>query len=408
MYREIEASQTLLINTQSKYLELKGEQIFKFGFGQSPFMPPLKVIQALRDAAHDKSYTEVQGDPELRNRMAEFHRKHNGLRVLPENIFVAPGSKTLLFNILVAFEKADVLIPAPAWVSYAPQAKLAGHNLLKIKTTFEDRWRVLPDAIENALKEKRHEATVLFLNYPGNPDGLTYNHTELSELARCAEKNDLLVLSDEIYGLLDHHESHQSFASFYPGKTITTTGLSKWCGAGGWRLGAAFLSDSIDPQFKEALLGIGSETYSCAPAPVQQAAKIAYESYSEMRDYLSWQNGILASIGNYCADQLAHADIRVHRPEGGFYLFPDFSPLKDQLHKRGITTSGELCSRILTDTGIALLPASAFGFEEACMAARLAYVDFTPPEESTAFEMEIHCPKLIEGMERLGHWIGRI
>ena len=69
---------------------------------------------------------------------------------------------------------------------------------------------------------------------------------ELSELAQCAEKNDVLVLSDEIYGLLDHSSEHQSFASFYPRKTITTTGLSKWCGAGGWRLGAAFLSDSLD------------------------------------------------------------------------------------------------------------------------------------------------------------------
>ena len=408
MYREIEASQTLLINTQSKYLESTGEQIFKFGFGQSPFMPPARVVESLRKVAHDKSYTAVQGDLELRNLMAAFHKEHNGLEVLPDNIFVAPGSKILLFNILMAFENADVLIPSPAWVSYAPQAKLAGHHLVKVKTTFEKRWRIHPEDIEEALRQKHHKASILILNYPGNPDGLTYSREELKELALCADRNDILVLSDEIYGLLNHNQSHYSFASFYPRKTITTTGLSKWCGAGGWRLGAAFLSESIDRKFKEAFLGIGSETYSCAPAPVQQAAKSAYESYSAVENYLSWQNGILKSIGMYCAEQLAEVGLLVHPPEGGFYLFPDFSPHEETLRKKGIETCNDLCSLILLETGVALLPANAFGFDESCMAARLAYVDFAPPDELISFYLERDCPRVIEGITRIKAWIRRL
>ena len=113
-----------------------------------------------------------------------------------------------------------------------------------------------------------------------------------------------------------------------PERTITTTGLSKWCGGGGWRFGAAFLYENIEPEFKQVLIGIGSETYSCAPAPVQMAAKVAYQNYDDTLEYLSKQTNILKQIGNYCSEQLNASKARVHAPEGGFYLFLDFSILQ--------------------------------------------------------------------------------
>ena len=327
MYREVEESQTLLINTQSKILAAQNKKVIKFGFGQSPFLPPKDVLEALEKSVHHKEYSSVQGDLELRELMAEFHRKHNGLEVEPDNILVAPGSKILIYNVLLAFEKADVFIPAPAWVSYAPQAKLVGHNIIKVPTSFEERWRVSAKALNEAAKSKQHKASILIFNYPGNPDGLTYDEQELIELAKAAKSLGILVIADEIYGLLDHEFSHLSFANYYPERTITTTGLSKWCGAGGWRFGAAFLYKNIEPALKQALIGIGSETYSCAPTPVQIAAKAAYKDYDQTKSYLDYQIRILKQIGNFCADRLNAADIRVHSPQGGFYLFPDFSQL---------------------------------------------------------------------------------
>jgi len=408
MYRKIEESQTLLINTRTKELTDQNKRIIKFGFGQSPFMPPKSVLEALANSVHHKEYSSVQGDFELRKNIAQFHNLHNKLHVAPENILIAPGSKILIFNILMSIEEADVFIPAPSWVSYAPQAKLAGHNIIKLNTSFEERWRIVPTTLREAALNKKHKVSIIILNYPGNPDGLTYTEDEIIEIAKVAKALDILVISDEIYGLLNHNQEHISFANYYPERTITTTGLSKWCGAGGWRFGAAFLYENIEPEFKQALIGIGSETYSCAPTPVQMAAKVAYKSYNEIENYLNMQTNILKQIGNFCAEQLNAIEIRVHPPQGGFYLFPDFSLHKEKLYANGIKTSNELCQRLLNDTGVSLLPASAFGFDQKYLAARLAYVDFQEPSENVKFDLMVNCPNVIVGIDEICDWISKL
>ncbi len=337
-----------------------------------------------------------------------FHYAHNGLKVEADNVVVAPGSKILIFNILLAFQKADVFIPAPAWVSYAPQAKLAGHHIIKLPTSFEERWRITPQVIHDAAANKRVKPSVLILNYPGNPDGLTYSEAELLELAKAVSKYNMLVISDEIYGLLDHGNAHLSFATFYPQRTVTTTGLSKWCGAGGWRFGAALISNGMEPSFKQTLLGIGSETYSCAPVPVQMAARVAYQDYNEIKPYISRQIQILKEIGNYCSEQLRKSNIKVHPPQGAFYLFLDFSLFQEKFKKKGIGTSNEVCSKLLADTGVVLLPSIAFGFEATFLGARMAYVDFDEPGKGERFSMKEHCPRIIKGIEALCLWIAEI
>ncbi len=225
------------------------------------------------------------------------------------------------------------------------------------------------------------------------------------ELAHVARTHGMMVISDEIYGLLDHKNTHLSFAAFYPERTITTTGLSKWCGAGGWRLGAALLSEGLEPELKEALLGIGSETYSCAPVPVQMAAKVAYQDYATIKSYIHWQTRILKAIGHYCCEKLVNAGIKVHPPEGGFYLFLDFSEFQDQLKKRGIATSNAMCSALLDEKGVVLLPSQAFGFEPSFPGARLAYVDFDEPPSDLPFDMKAHAPKISGGIRALVDWV---
>lgn len=405
MFHKVTESQTLLINNQSKDMELKNLKVIKFGFGQSPFLPPSFVIEELKNFANRKEYSSVQGDLKLRENVANFHYKFNKLEINPENIFIAPGSKILLYNIMKSFIDADVLIPAPAWVSYAPQAKLIGHHVITLKTSFEKRWRIDSHIITEAIKNKKNNATILILNYPGNPDGLTYNQIELEEITKVARKHDIYIISDEIYGFLNHNKTHDSIAKYYPEKTITTTGISKWCGAGGWRLGIAILSKDVCKDFKKAFTGIGSETYSCAPIPVQMATKLAYGEFDKSMNYLNWQIEILKEIGNYCFKELTTTNVKLHQPEGGFYLFPDFSNYSDKFHSNNIYTSTDMCEKLLNDTGVVLLPAAEFGFEKEYFAARLAYVDFENPKMNKDFNLQNNAPKVVEGIQLIKNWL---
>lgn len=416
--REVEKSQTLLLNEQSRNLETSGREVFKFGFGQSPFLPPERAIAALQQNAARKDYSPVQGILPLREKIAEFHRTAENIDIDASRVLVAPGSKILIYAVMAAFKNADVLIPAPSWVSYRPQATLLGHASIPVETTAANRWRITPQSVENAVQQKKDAATpsVLILNYPGNPDGLTYSATELKALAEAFRKHRILVVSDEIYGMLDHAGNHRSLALDYPEGTIVTGGLSKWCGAGGWRLGVALLPKSLDGEFKEVMLGIASETYSCAAYPVQLAACEAYQWDSVTQNYLVHQRRILSLIGNWISAALQQNGIIAHAPQGGFYLFLDFSNLTGAFTQAGITTSQQLCERLLTETGVALLPGDAFGMDTAHLCARLAYVEFDGVAALAASEktglgkaldenfLRQYAGKTVRGIETLCAW----
>ena len=414
----VEKSATLLINEQSRIRESSGQSIIKFGFGQSPFLPPAFVVDALKQEAARKEYAPVQGLETLRKSVATFHNQVNGLSCSAADVLIAPGSKILIFNILACFKQLDVFIPGPSWVSYQPQAELLNHRVFRLNTSFEKRWRVLPEDLDKAFSKKTDPSvpTVLMLNFPGNPDGLTYRADELKSLAETAKRLNIIVIADEIYGLLDHYDQHISLAIYYPEGTITTTGLSKWCGAGGWRIGAAIVPPELGVDFKETLLGIASETYSCAPTPMQLAAIEAYNWKAETADYLTKQRAILRGIGNYCFERLTVMGVRLHAPEGGFYLFPDFEAFADKFKAKGLLTATDMCSAMLTDVGVALLPSGSFGLSDTYFAARLAYVDFVPTYNSensvdvlsADFVLERDAPRIVEGMDRMEKWLAAL
>lgn len=378
IYRSVEKSQTLLLNEQSRNLESTGKEVFKFGFGQSPFPPLERAIEALKANAAAKAYSPVQGIPELREKIAAFHAEIDGIDITADRVLVAPGSKILLYATMAAYERLDVLIPAPAWVSYAPQAHLLRHNIIPVETQETGRWRVTAAALEKAVRGKPDASvpSLLILTYPGNPDGLTYEQDELQTLAEVCRRHNVVVLSDEIYGLLNHSGTHHSLAKYYPEGTIVTGGLSKWCGAGGWRLGMAMLPEALGGEFKDVMLGVASETYSCASLPVQLAACEAYQYQDDVRDYLDHQRKLLSFIGKWSAETLRNAGALVHSPTGAFYLFVDFSPFAEKFLKHGISTSQALCEKLLKETGVALLPGDVFGVPASHLSARLAYVEF--------------------------------
>ncbi|WP_110692740.1 pyridoxal phosphate-dependent aminotransferase [Salinicola halophyticus] len=407
------ASDTLLINEQSRWLESRGERVIKFGFGQSPFPVYGPAVEALAAHADHKAYLPVQGLPALRERVATFHSEMDGIAWNASRVLIGPGSKLLLFALIKALPAAEILIPAPAWVSYAPQARLAGQTPIKLAADFDTRWQITPEQLEAHCLEGGDSTRLLILNAPGNPTGLSPDAETQRALAEVARRHGVIVLADEIYGPLDHSGAHRAFARDYPEGTVTTSGLSKWCGAGGWRLGVMHAPEALGDEIFARLLGIASETWSSVTSPVQEAACVAYRVTPKLTEYLDRQRAWLSLIGHWCATQLQSADIRVHLPDGGFYLFPDFDAYRETLARRGITTSAELTARLLAETGVALLPGSAFGCDPAQLTARLAYVDFDGqallPHPPQRHEQPMALPALERvrlGIRSIIDWLG--
>ncbi len=371
------------MNEKARQLERFGKTVYKFGFGQSPFPIPDVVVRALRDHAHEKDYLPVTGLPALREAVAAYHLGH-AIECSANDILIGPGSKQLMFLLFMAVE-ADLWIPAPSWVSYAPQAAMLGRKAHWISTAFADGWRLTPAQL-SAIPD---QGGIVVLNYPNNPTGLTYSVDELRVLADIARRKKLLILADEIYGELQHDGGHRSIAEFYPEGTFVAAGLSKWCGAGGWRVGTLRIPASM-PQVRAALAIAASETYSCVAAPMQYAAVTAYTDRTEIPAYLADCRARLRVLGSECASILREAGVALHDPQCCFYLFPDFTPLRDRLVARDISTSDELCLRLLEDTGVALLAGTSFGGPAATLQARLAYVDLK---------------RSMEGVRKLTDWL---
>ena len=414
--RGLGKSATLAIKAKCHEIRATGRRVFDFGLGQSPFPVPAPVVEALREAAPCKDYLPVEGLPELREAVAGYHRTADGLPARAEDVLVGPGSKELVFLMQLVFYGEIILTP-PCWVSYLPQARILGRRLSLIHSTFEDGWKVAAPLLDESLARTQddHRPRVIILNYPSNPTGASYSATELKDLAEVARKYRLVVLSDEIYGRLHFRGAHISIARFYPEGTIVSSGLSKWCGAGGWRLGT-FTFPAAMSWMARAMAAVASETYTSVSAPIQYAACRAFRFDQEIQDYLSCARRVLAAIAERIVPMLRAAGIRVHAPDGGFYILLDFSPLRDQLNARGIRNGDVLCERLITETGVAILPGSAFGRPRGDLTARLAFVDFdggaalsatasTPPMAPLPAEfMEQHCAHLLLGIQSLADW----
>jgi len=372
--RGLPPSATLAINELSTQLRQQGKHIYKLGLGQSPFPVPRPVVEELKVNAFQKDYLPVNGLKQLRIAVTEWHYKRQGLDFRAENVLIGPGSKELMFILQLVYY-GDLVIPTPSWVSYAPQAHIIGRHVRWLPTHSENDWLLMPEELERLCAADRDRPRLVILNYPSNPTGRTYSLSELKALAKVARDNKVILLSDEIYGELNHKGKHVSIARYYPEGTIVSNGLSKWCGAGGWRLGA-FAFPEPHNWVCDSMAVVASETYTSTSAPIQYAAVRAFKGGSEIEHYLTKCRKILFALGQYAYNSLDKAGIRVAEPQGAFYLFPDFTPYKEKLTKRGILTSEDFCKTLLELTGVAILPGCHFGRPNEELTARIAYVDF--------------------------------
>lgn len=407
------ASATLAINEHTNRLIAGGQDVIKFGLGQSPFPVPEPLVDALRRHAREKDYLPVAGLPALREAVATHTRLQiEGLDPQVEDVMVAPSSKELIFIAQLVFG-GTTLIPNPSWVSYAPQARIVGRKFCQIDTLESERWMLTADALDKAAT-LTPEAKLLILNYPSNPTGSSFDVPELEGLARVCRKHRIVVISDEIYGLVDHDGHHCSLAEFYPEGTIVSGGLSKWCGAGGWRLGTFVFPKALS-WMREAMCVVASETYTSVSAPVQFAAIEGFSSSPTLKAYLDASRDILGAVAKHCARELRNARMTLPAPTGGFYVFANFEHHRESLRAQGIDSAKQLCARALEEVGVAFLPGEVFGRPATELTARIAYVDFDGAAAIRAHAaggvdelfVRSFAPRVVEGTSRLLAWLGR-
>ena len=398
--KNLKPSSTLKINEISSQLEKSGREIFKFGFGQSPFQVPVDIVNELKHNAHQNKYLPMQGLDELRKSVAKYTSAKKNYNYTSDNVIIGPGSKELMFLLHVIFD-GEIILPAPSWVSYVPQAIIGRNKIQMLQTKRENNWFPTGSEIEKIILKDKKKNYLLFLNSPNNPSGQICEN--LDEISEVAKKYNLLILSDEIYSELSFNNNYKSISNFYPEKTIISTGLSKWCGAGGWRLGYFVLPENLKT-IKETLNILASETFSAVSAPIQYAAIQAYEG--NHMNYIKSSREILKFVGNYVYDNLKSNKVLINKPQGGFYLMPEFINAKFE-------SSSEMCDKILKETGVALLPGSDFGFDKKRMLVRLSFTDFNGKnfmkeyEKNNILDNEVIknlAPKVAVGVNKLKKW----
>ena len=405
-FRNTEPSSTLRINEISNKLLDEGKNVYKFGLGQSPFPVPEILIETLKKNAHQKDYLNVSGLLKLREVVAKYHSKKNLYNYSEDNVIIGPGSKELIFQCQMVTEM-PLLLPKPSWVSYEPQAKILKKDINWIDTSKNTNWHLSANALRDYCKNNKYKYQLLILNSPNNPTGT--NNEELEELSIICKENNIIVISDEIYTELDFNGNYHSISQFYPEGTIISSGLSKWCGAGGWRLGTLIFPKELKIIY-DSVRSLASETFTSVSAPIQYAAVKAYtEDHSE---YLHNSRIILKKVAYFVHDQLSEIGIECIRPQGGFYILCDFSKIIK--HNNIINNATTLCEQVLQNTGFAMLPGKNFGIEDEKLITRMAFVDFdgnkalsfmkdnTSIKDDDFYEL---FPKINEGILNLKSWL---
>lgn len=385
---EFELSPTLAANEMVAKRRAEGKQVLHMGFGESPFPVPQRLQDALKAGVGRKEYLPTGGLQELREVVAKYYADKVGLDTSKFDVIVAPGSKLVLYALQMAIE-GDLLMPVPSWVSYKPQARMLRTDVIKVPTTLDENgFYISPEGLRDAINNARAEGknpSKLILNYPSNPTGLTISDANLQEIAKVCVEEDILIISDEIYGFVNFDGQYRTIAKYAPTHTAVTSGLSKHLSLGGWRIGIGFIPKAVDG-LQSLLCNIASETWSCVPAPIQQAVIEAYKGHEDIEAHIQACTDIHALMNRFISRELQKIGVHAPTPQGAFYNYPNFEAHKEAMNAAGIKTSKDLANHLLTNYGLAALPGSAFGADPEVLSLRLSGCDYDGAAALAAYQ----------------------
>ena len=372
----VPVSATLAANEILDSRRLRGLPVLPLAFGEAglPVHPRLRA--ELAAASGRGGYGPVAGIPALREAVAGYWTRR-GLPTSPGAVVAGPGSKPLLFAVLMAIG-TDVAVPRPSWVSYAAQARLIGVTPHFVPAVPGEGGICDPGALEAvvvAAAAAGRPIRSVVTTIPDNPTGRLASPAAVQALAAVAARHDLIIISDEIYRDLVHDPgaTFLSPAAVAPDRTVVTTALSKSLALGGWRIGAARLPEGpLGQAITERLRGVGSEIWSAPAVPVQQAAAVGFSEPPEISERIARSRSLHARVVRAVAGLCSAAGLSVPAPQAAFYLYPDFAAWRQPLLRRGIATGEDLAGCLVDRYGAGTLPASAFGERPGDLRLRLA------------------------------------
>ena len=361
--RSIAPSASMALDARAKQLKAAGQPIISFGVGEPDFPTPEPIKQAATQAMADNAthYTTVSGDPALRKLVAERTSEMTGVPFSWNQVIATSGAKEALYIAMqVLCDPGDeVLLPAPYWVSYAEQAKMAGATVVPIDTSAPN-WKLTPADLRRHLTPR---SRVLVLCTPCNPTGAVYSDAELAALAEVLSEADMAAVVDEIYARISYVPVGRWLraAPQLADRTMIVDGVSKAYAMTGWRLGWLV----GPPDLMETASALQSHLTSHPSSITQRAAQFALESNLAVEDEVDQMVGIFRQRRDAIVAGLAAIDgVECPEPEGAFYVFPDVRGLFGRpLGRNGrvVNTSNELAAYLLDEALVATVPGEAFG-----------------------------------------------
>ena len=360
----VKPSSTLAITAKAKELKAQGLDVVGFGAGEPDFNTQDNICNAAIKAIKDgfTKYTPASGIVELKQAVCDKFKKFNGLDYKPSQIVISNGGKHSLTNVFEAILNPgdEVIIPAPYWLSYPEIIKLSDGVPVFVRGEKENGYKVTAEQLQAATTEK---TKALVLNTPNNPTGMIYSEEELRAIADYAVKNDIYVVSDEMYEYLVYNgNKHISIASFNEEiykRTITVSGLAKSYAMTGWRIGYTGSSEEI-----AKLMGSVQSHQTSNPNSIAQ--KAALEALTGDQSTVQMMLGEFDKRRKFMYEKMSALPyVSTEEPLGAFYVFADVSEaLKKEYKGKKVETAAEFARILIEDYNVAVVPCADFGFPD--------------------------------------------
>lgn len=353
-------SSTLAITAMANSLKAEGYDVIGLGAGEPDFNTPNHILEAAKNAmteGHTK-YTPSGGVPALKEAIVDKFEKEFGLTYDTKQVIVTTGAKHALYSLFQALLNPgdEVIVPAPYWVSYPEQIKLAEGTPVIVKAKEENDFKLTPEQIETSITDRTR---AIIINSPSNPTGMLYSKEELNAIGEVCLRHNVLVISDEIYEKLiygdDAHTSMAQISDELKNMTVIINGVSKSHAMTGWRIGYAVGNEKLI----KAMTNLASHSTSNPTTVSQYAALAAYTSSQEEVEKM--KEAFSDRLEKLYSWITAIPGIECVKPKGAFYLFPN---VKKAVESNGFSSVDDWVKALLEEEKVALVPGSGFGAEE--------------------------------------------